>query len=450
MNGIRKWTWAIAVSALVAIAFPALAGKPGQGQPKSYSVEFLLPPTALDGSPNPSYATDVNGNTKLNLPVTVTVFIKNEAPPSTAASNASSLQFTISGLVPVGVNCPRAQCTVDTTTGTVYVSNISQPIQATEIYPVTLTANSCVVIGEATIRDVHVYTGSSFSGQEFTPFASDASFPIQQVLATRTPFGFPTTAPFPAIAVTGITCGTAECGLDVTVPNILGDAPGTSVMRIIRGPDASGSCSTANFDYFVTNNLWSANVSDPLFRRLHASWSAPGISPVFAYELTRASAAIGWQVGWLPKPGTATTITAPVCFPGLSANEPMSAADLPFPAFVGVLSQDLRSNANKIKVDTLGGPLPTVPPGGLPIRIDGEWMLLTSTGSTSWDVTRLASQSGFHPTGATVATTPMPLLSGVSSPYSNNTPAQMCMVWQSTDTLTAWFIDGNDGWILGR
>lgn len=447
MNSVRKWTWAIVASALVVFTLPALAA-----QSKSYSVEFLLPPQALDGSPNPSYATDADGNTKLNLPVTVTVYFKNEAPPSQASSNASSLKFTISGLVPVGVNCPRAQCTVDTTTGTVYVSNISQPIQAQQVYPVTLTANSCVVLGEATIRDVHVYTGSSFTGQEFVASAGDASFPIQQVLATRTPFTFPTTKPFPTIAAAAISCGTAECGLDVTVPNILGDAPGTSVMRIVRGPDANASCSTTNdFDYFVTNNLWSANQSDPLFRKLHASWSAPGISPVFAYKLTRASAAIGWQVGWLPKPGTATTITAPVCFGGLSANEPMNAADLPFPAFVGVLSQDLKANANKMKVDTLGGPLPAIPSGGLPIRIDNEWMLLTSASLTAnWTVTRLSSQSVLHVAGATLATTPMQLLSGVSSPYSNNTPAQMCMVWQSTDTLSAWFIDGSDGWILGR
>lgn len=441
MKPERRWYWLVTAMLLAALAWPAVAAK----QEKNYSVEFLLPPTALDGSPNPSYTAD----DRLILPVTVTVYVKNESPPSTASSNASSLKFTISGLVPVGVNCPRAICTVDTSTGTVYVSNISQPIQAKEAYPVTLTANSCVVLGEATIRDVHVYTGSQFTGAEFTASGSDSSFPIKQVLSTRTPFEFPTSPPFPTIATTGISCGDAPCNLDVTVPNILGDTAGTSVMRIIRGPDANGSCSASNFDYFVTNNLWSASTSDPLFRRLHASWSAPGISPVFAYELTRASAATGWEVGWLPKPGTAVTIPAPVCV-GATTDEPLSSADLPFPQFVGVLSQDLKANANKIKVDTLGGLPPAIPTGGLPIMIDNEWMLLTDTSSTGWDVTRIQSLRAFHTTGATVATTPMPLLSGVSSPYSNNTPAEMCMVWQSADTLTAWFIDGNDGWVLGR
>jgi len=449
MNSIRKWASCVTVVAFAALAIPAaLAAKPpGNGQDKVYSVEFLLPPTAPDGTVNPSYTAGV-----LNLPVTVTVYVKNESPPSTAASNASSVKFTLSGLVPVGVACPRALCTVDTSTGDVFVTNISQPIQAKEVYPVTLQVNSCVVLGEATIRDVHVYTGSQFTGAEFTPSVSDTSFPVQQTLSTRDPFTFPTTAPFPTIAPTAISCGTAPCNLDITVPNKFSDTAGTSVVRIVRGPNADASCSaSSSFDYFVTNSLWSSNTLDPLFRRLHASWSAPGISPVFAYELTRATTTFGWELGWLPKPATAVTIPAPVCFPGLldSSTEP-DVANLPFPEFVGLLSQDLKANANKIKVDTLGNPPPNVPQGGLPIRIDNEWMLLTDTSSTGWDVTRVASLRTSHLAGATIATTPMQLLSGVTSPYSNGTPAQMCMAWQSSDTKKAWIIDGNDGWVLGR
>lgn len=449
MNGIRKLLGLVTALALAVFALPGIAARPQQAPDKSYGVEFLLPPFAPDGTtPNPSYTTDTDGQTVLHLPVTVTVYVKNESPPSTAASNASSLKFQLSGLVPVGVACPRALCTIDTTTNTVYVTNISQPIQAKEVYPVTLQVNSCVVLGEATISDVHVYGGSQLNGSEFSPYLSDSVFPIKQTLSTRTPFDFTQTA---TIATTGISCGNAACGLEVSVPNIFGDP--TAAMTIVRGPNADASCSATSFtDYFVTNNLWSSNTSDPLSRRLHASWSGGTVSPVFAYKVTRATTTAGWEVGWLPKPGTAVTIPAPACTVTFASDHEPTVDELPFPEFLGVLSQDLKMNGNKIKVDTLGNPPPTITGDGLPIRIDNEWMLVTAVGSTSWDVTRIAPT--FHPVGSAVATTPMQLLSGLTSPltdtYSNGTPAQMCMVWQSSDTTTAWFMDGSDGWTLGR
>jgi hypothetical protein len=450
MNVMRKFLCFLMATTIAAFALPGMAAKPQQAPEKSYSVEFLLPPTAPDGTANPSYTTGTDGQTVLNLPVTVTVYVKNESPPSTAASNASSLKFQLSGLVPVGVACPRANCTIDTTTNTVYVMNISQPIQAKEVYPVTLQVNSCVVLGEATIGDVHVYTGSQFNGGEFMPHAGDTLFPIKQTLSTRTPFDFTQAA---TIATTGISCGNAACGLEVSVPNILGDPAQTSVMTIARGHNADGSCSPTSFiDYFVTNSLWSSNTSDPLSRRLHAAWSGGTVSPVFAYKLTRATTTAGWEVGWLPKPGIAVTVPAPACAVTFMPSDEPTVGELPFPEFLGVLSGDLKMNGDKIKVDTLGNPPPTITGGGLPIRIDNEWMLVTAVGSNTWDVTRNAPT--FHPAGSTVATTPMQLLSGLTSPltntYSNNTPAQMCMVWQSSDGATAWFMDGSDGWVLGK
>src|SRR5689334_3030818 len=86
MTPIRTWHWLVAALLVAGVALPATAAKPQQAPDKSYGVEFLLPPTTLDGTTlNPSYTT-ADGQTTLNLPVTVTVYVKNESPPSTAAS----------------------------------------------------------------------------------------------------------------------------------------------------------------------------------------------------------------------------------------------------------------------------------------------------------------------------------------------------------------------------
>lgn len=453
MNSIRTWACLLAASALTLFGASALAAKPQQAPDKSFGVEFLLPDTAPDGTPNPSYDPATGDPQILKFPVTVTVYIKNESPPSTAASNASSLRFTLSGLVVVGVSCPRANCGVSG--DTISVSNISPPIQAKEEYPVTLQVNSCVVSGEALLLgDPQVFTGSQFSGSQFTLVSNDPTFPTRKVLSQRNPFPYDFDNAPTSVANTGIRCGSVACGLQQTVPNLFGDA--TATMTIWRGPNADATCSSTNssdfIDYFVTNDLWSSDPDDPHARKLHASWSADTVSPVFAYKLTRATAPPpAWEVGWAPKPGDAVTFTAPQCFGGLLSQEPMTIANLPFPKALGVLAQDVKTSANKIKVDTGTNGLPTIPPGtdGLPIRIDGEWMLVTAVGSTSWDVTRVQRQ--FHSAGATVATTPMPLLTSIPTNYpAPPTPAQMCMVWISTDGKTAAFMDGSDGWILGR
>ncbi len=84
MNGMHKFLWFLMTTTIAAFALPGMAAKPPQAPQKSYSVEFLLPPTAPDGTANPSYTTGTDGQTVLNLPVTVTVYVKNESPPSTA------------------------------------------------------------------------------------------------------------------------------------------------------------------------------------------------------------------------------------------------------------------------------------------------------------------------------------------------------------------------------
>lgn len=431
----------VLAAALVALALPAAAARPQQAPDKSYGVEFLLPETAPDGTANPAYTNvGTDGQTQLSFPVFVTVYVKNESPPSTAASNAGSLKFSLSGLVVVEApTCPRAVCAVDG--DTVYVTNISPPIQAKEAYPVTLRVNSCVVLGEAFIHDVVVSTGSQLNGNPFMQFTGDAAFPNKPILTARKPYPYNFNVAPTSVATTGISCGKAACDLQaLVVPNQFTTNP-TSFMTVVRGNNADATCSPGDtVDYAVTNNLWT---SDP---RLHAAWSA-SVNPVFAYKLTRQTTTQPWAVGWLPKPGLADTITAPSCFGPAFGAEP-AINQLPFPALLGILSQDLKVNGDKIKVDTGSSPPPAITPPGLPIRIDNEWMLVTAVGSTSWDVTRINRQ--LHSAGANVATTPMQLLSGVSSPYSNNSPAQMCQVWQSTDGKSAWFMDGSDGWVLGR
>src|SRR5690242_16066111 len=59
MKPIGNWYWLVAAFFAVGAASPASAAKPQQAPDKSYGVEFLLPPTTLDGTTvNPSYTTD--------------------------------------------------------------------------------------------------------------------------------------------------------------------------------------------------------------------------------------------------------------------------------------------------------------------------------------------------------------------------------------------------------
>jgi hypothetical protein len=464
MKPVRNVLCLLLAATLSAFALSAGAAKPPQAIDKSYSVEFLLPSkvpgpngTLID---NPLYdpATVVGDNVTddkvINPPVTVTVYVKNEAPPSSAASNISSLSFVLSpSLVvvpgPNAVTCPNALCSV--TGNTVTVTNISPPVHAQEVYPVTLQVNTCVVVNEAFIGSVIVSTGSQVTnGQPFSLFANDDSFKPALTLSTRgASFPIDFTQKVTPVA-TGISCGNIACGQPFSIGN---DDPTTQPYKFVsgwRGLNADGTCSgTTNLSYFVTNQLGASIAADQL---VHFTWSSDPNSPQsFGYKLTRNTSMPGtgtWQLGWLLLNGQLVTIPAPICNGVLLTNEPTTIDDLPLPKVYGLLTQDVKPNTKQLKVDTGTNLPPTVTGDGLPIVIQGERMLVTSIDSSGWSVTRTASL--FHSAGLPVASTPMPLLdSGVTSPpYTALAPAKMCMAW--TNGTSAWIIDQSDGWGVPR
>jgi len=462
----KQFDWnravAIAIAALGTLALPAMAAKPSQGQDKSYSVEFLLPPTAIrpDGTlhANPFYlAGGVADDQVIDPPVTVIVYVKNEAPPSTAASTISSFTFELApSLVLVDApTCPRAQCTVSG--NTVVVSNISPPIQAKEVYPVTLHVNTCVVAKEAFISNVFVFTGSQiFNGQPFSLYTGDATFPPEQTLATRShvyPF---TTAVKPTI--TGISCGNIACGQEFIIGN---DDPSGLAYRVIsgfRGFNADGTCSlSSHLSYFVTNKLGVADSSalpDSSKRSVHFVWPSDVTStPVFAYKVTKDTDSAGpiFTLGWLLKTDVppvqidASKLQCNVTYD--ASHEPTTLAQLPLPTPYGVLTQDVKANTKQLKVDTGGNAPPQITGTGLPIMVEGERMVVTSIANSGWTVTRASPV--LHLAGKTVASTPFPLLDPTvpSPPYVAGTPAKMCVVWTDGTGTSAWVIDGSDGYV---
>jgi hypothetical protein len=450
MRSIRSALRLFLATTLAAFALSAVAAKPPQAVDKSYGVEFLLPSnvagpngTQID---NPFYDTtptgdNVSGDRAIVPPVTVIVYVKNESPPSSASSNISSLTFDLSpSLVLIGDPvCPRAHCSVSG--NTVVVTNISSPIQAQEVYPITLQVNTCVVAGEAFINNVNIFTGSQLTGKPFTlvPIGVDDFFKTAQTLSTRTPLDF-TQKLTPA--VTGISCGNIACGQPFSIGN---EDPTTQPYKFVngwRGLNADGTCSGAtNLSYFVTNQLGASSIADQV---VHFTWNTDLTSPqVFTYKLTRNDAGTGaWNLGWLPSAGPVVPIPAPICNGGPLVNEPTTIDDLPLPSVYGSLTQDVKANSKQIKVDTGSNGLPTVTGDGLPIIVQGERMLVTSIGSGGWTVSRTAGV--FHPAGSLVASTPMPLLGSVPPPYSSGAPAKMCLAW--TNGTSAWIIDQSDGW----
>jgi hypothetical protein len=452
MNGMRK-VLNVLVIAVAALALPASAAKPPQAQDKSYSVEFLLPSKAANGiQDNPLYLLnpDVPGDKEIQPPVTVVVYVKNESPPSTAASNIGSLSFDLApSLVLVAApSCPNAQCTVNG--NTVTVSNISPPIQGRQVYPVTLQVNSCVVANEAFITNVNVFTGSQvFNGQPFSAFVNDATFQYSKVLSTRGtayPIDFTTTV---APTVTGISCGNIACGQSFSIGNLDPTSQDYKLVTGFRGLNADGTCSlTSHLSYFVTNKLGVA-VDSVLPRSVHFVFPSDATTtPVFAYKMTsdvNATESPALTLGWLPKTDTAVQLDAANlhCNVFYSPTEPEpTLAQLPLPMAYGLLTQDVKANTKQLKVDTGSNAPPTVTSPGLPIMVENERMLVTSIDNSGWSVTRTNPVA--HLAGRTVASTPMPLLDTSVGQYVAGTPAKMCLVW--TDGTSAWVIDGSDGW----
>lgn len=463
MNAVGRWLLAATSLFLATLTATSMAAKPPQAQDKSFSVEFLLPFKAIRADntlqDNPFYVvTDSPGDRAISPPVTVVVYVKNESPPSTAASNIGSLTFDLApSLVLVGApSCPRGQCTVNGQTIT--VSNISPPIQGLEIFPITLTVNTCVVVNEAFITEPHVFTGSQvFNGQPFSPYMNDLKFQYERALSTRGTYptiDFTTTD---KPTVTGISCGNIACKQSFTIGNQDPSNLDYTVVTGFRGLNTDGTCSpTSHLSYFVTNKLGVADAStapDPSTRSVHFVWPSDGTgAPVFAYKVTKDTDATGpvLTLGWLPKldvPPVQVDAENLRCNVSYLASDPEpTLAELPLPTAYGVLTQDVKVNTKQLKVDTGVNPPPTVNSPGLWIMVENERMLVTSIDSSGWSVTRTAPAT--HMAGKTVASTPMPLLDPSVTwppPYVAGTPAKMCLVW--TDGTSAWIIDGSDGYV---
>lgn len=447
-------------AALAAFAAAAIAAPPK----KSYNLEFLRPDVdelKATSPRNPAY-----DPTTLQLipPVAVTVSVKNESPPSTANSNISSFQFTVSGLALLNgsgdIACPNARCSVDASTGTVYVTNISPPIQAQQVLKVTFHASSCVVKSEAGISSNTVYSGSQLNGDTFVPFGGrpDTDFPMVLTLSTRD------AASPPTIADTGISCGPISCRQDFPVADSRtscgSDASDPICVTTRRGNDKNGAvCTTSPVDYFVTNLLETD-------RKLHFKWET-NPAGAFAYRVNVSSLVVPpWQVSWLPTDGNAIFIGAPTCAGADLTAFPTSPDALPLPTQLTTLASAVKMNDKQIKVVSTPPNLPIA----FSIIIDGERMDVTKVNNNTWTVVRGAglTQATSHAASKPVMSTPLPTLTSdqfstdpnvlpvQQTVYSVGQQAQICRASASHDnadgtgTWSAWFIDIGDGWVLGR
>jgi hypothetical protein len=466
MNGIGS---RLAAAVMLVVLASSSTAAPQQ---KQYNLEFLLPTvdSLLGNRLNPKYRDD---NGQLNAPVAVTVTVKNESPPSTANSNISSFKFTVSGLALLGspgdVSCPNAQCVVDPQTATVYVSKISPPIQAQQPFTVTFHATSCVVNGEAFIpaETIAVYTGSSFNGDTFAPFADkpkpDDKFPMVRTLSLRDPEQFDTIS---TITQTGISCGPISCTQNFAVTDSRTDCSSPLVagdpicVTTRRGIDKNGAvCTASPVDYFVTNLL----VTN---KKVHFKWETNSAA-AFAYRVNvtpDTAAGPDWQVSWLPTDGDPIFIGAAGCLGANLGSFPTSPNGLPLPSQLTTLASAVKFNDKQIKVTST----PANFTGG-PIVIDTERMNVIKVNSNTWTVERgsgFTQQAPHALVPGKVMSTPLPLLTSAQfssdvnvlavqqTVYSVNQQAQMCRASASHDngdgTWSAWFIDIGDGWTLGR
>ena len=380
--------------------FIALAWLPAfAGPEKTFSYQLTVPLSAT----NPTYLPATDGEPQFDSAY-VQFTIKNESPPSVANSNIGSFQFT---LVPWQIfeiaGCPSgATCTFDST-NTVYVTNISPPIQAQAQATVTLKVITC---GDARIAGVPlVYNGATLSGQTFAPGG--------KVVSEAT-----------------ISCGALACGQSFLENDIAG----------FRGRyNNDGSCSVLN-SYFVTNTL-------PLDGRLHFEWIlTPQSREAFVYAAdvtTGAPLSFSWRDD---ANGNPVFITATNCEP--SPSSPTAA--LPFP--YGTLITSLSRTASTLKIALASGV--TVPAVPFRIVVESERMVVTAINGTSWTVQRAAdgTTAATHAASAMVMSTHLPpMLPLVApSPYSNDYYARMCIattVNNGDNTSTIWILDGGDGWL---
>jgi len=454
---IRKLLSLMAVLACAVFSLPGIAAKPGGGgTDKSYSLVVQAQPEYVPSA-------DVIPHSVV-APVKVQAFLKNEAPPSTSASNPGSWEllitnpgvtiFTDATHQPSGATNGVANGTAVATSPTrILITNMS-PLKGQQVYVLTFYVTSC---GDA-LWNANVNTGSSLNGDSFTR--------INDTIDPAT--GLPTNLQ------TLISCGALACGNSVTL--VADEASQSPALVVTRGPyNSDGSCG-ATSDFFASNKLQTGN------GQVHFRWPVgSGGQPLaaWAYNVVSTSSAPP-KLAWLNSDGTKATQAITDKTPAYldSATIPLQcqltngqAGVLPKP--YGVVSNSANSNTTRIKVDTSSpnAVLPT-PAAPFDIVIGTERMRVTSVQNSNWTVVRATGNTSAdsHPTGAKVMSTPLPLLPTTAFqatladgtlvnpapfPYVTGQQAQMCIASGPTPVVPAtnpptWsttIIDIGDAWV---
>ena len=422
MNAFRNLLRLVVATSLATLALPALAG----ATPKNYSLLVVDRPT---------YDTTTGA---VNVPVPVTVQLKNEAPPGSANSNISSFTLTATGMTIVNpVSCSiggvaEPNCSLNTATNTITVTNISPPLQAQQIMTITLGTNSC--------GDGHwfatVYTGQ-ISGQTFS-LVSDPGF-----------------ATVPNDQITNTSCGPASCSGMFSVPTTTSpNQPG--YVQVIRGALNKDGTTCGTTNYFVSNML--ATPSGLLHFRWPVSTADTNPQPSAVFQYTVNLPTQNANVAWLNADGKPATLADPSITPYFIPAPSCLTSALPGP--YAQLGSGVSTSDTVIQVinSLSNGQLPRRP---FPAVIGSERILVLQTsGNGTWTIARAQGGTALATHNATdaVMSTPLPILPAVIGPYKSSTnqpvQAQMCIVGAPVQNAagfwTATFIDIGDGWTLGR
>jgi len=360
MNSIRKWVCFLLAMGITVFALPGMAAPT-----KTYS---------LNADASQIQYTTTNPRSVI-VPAPITITIKNESPPSVANSNISSFSFTVAGMVITTVDTSACQnqggiCNLDSSTNTVFVTNISPPVQGQGQFSVPVTVNSC---GDAT-WSAQVWSGSQLNG---------------------TMFGFKQDSSLPTNLATNVNCGDAPCGFTFTVPNTLVVAGSPTYVSGIRGDYNKDGSTCSTIDYTATNTL-------PTQKLFRFEWDRSEPTATFRYTLNFPAPVMPF-IAWLSNTAGFVDVAAQPCLVTQFAPNNL-------PAPYGTLAQAVNSNKSKIQVNVTNAP---AIPLSFPIIVDSERMQVTALGNT-WTVQR--GQGGTtaspHAAGAPVMSTPRPLLTG--------------------------------------
>jgi len=437
MNGLRNLVCIAAAVTFAAFAAPAVAGLDKQFSLSVQAVpDYTVLPATTPGS-------------EVKVPVKVVASFTNLSPPSTAASNISSLTLSmplpgmsiVNGTIGGVDYSPTGSSgnVVWTSPTSITVTNMA-PLKGQQTYALTLYVSSC---GDAKWTGT-ANTGSQLNGDAFT---------------------LKTGADDPALA-TLVSCGTPDCAnaatFSVSDTTILSS---DAFLTGVQGPySKDGACVPVS--YFVSNML-------SLNRQLHFRWPVTGTgaqpTAVFAYSITLPATLTTPtsrtpKVAWLNLDGSPATSSNGTDQPVYI--DPISCATDVLPAPYATLSQSISKASSQIKVNALV--VPPAPP--FDVVVGTERMTVTSIqGGGPWRVTRAVggTQAASHSAGAYVMSTPLPTFVAVpvstladgtdvtgSSPYAVGDQAMMCQAGDTThntvdDTYTTPFIDIGDGYVKG-